>query len=111
MSVPFRSVDETIQEMARRIVEKFHPEKIILFGSHARGTATPDSDVDLLVVMPVKGPRRHVAAQLYVLLAGMGIAKDIVVVTPADLKDYADLPGTIIQPALQEGKTLYDRAA
>ena len=45
---------ETISEMVRRIVERFHPEKIILFGSYARGTAGPDSDVDLLVVLPIE---------------------------------------------------------
>ena len=48
-------VPAAIAEMVRRIVERFDPEKIILFGSHARGDATPDSDVDLLVVMPVQG--------------------------------------------------------
>jgi uncharacterized protein len=45
-------VQKAIEQMVRRIVEQFHPERVILFGSHARGDAGPDSDVDLLVVMP-----------------------------------------------------------
>ena len=48
-----------IDRMVKRIVKKFDPEQIILFGSHARGEAGPDSDVDLLVVMPVEGCRRE----------------------------------------------------
>ena len=44
-----------IHELARGIAREFHPERIVLFGSHAEGTAGPDSDVDLLVVMPFRG--------------------------------------------------------
>jgi predicted nucleotidyltransferase len=57
-ATPSASVKEAIEEMVRRIVERFDPERIILFGSHARGTANPDSDIDLLVVMPVVGSTR-----------------------------------------------------
>ena len=63
-------VQKKIEEMVRRIVERFHPEKIILFGSHARGTAGPDSDVDLLVVMPVQGSRRRKATEIDLSLIG-----------------------------------------
>jgi predicted nucleotidyltransferase len=52
-----RSVQERIEEMVRRIVSQFQPDKIILFGSHARGEAGPDSDVDLLVVMQPQGAK------------------------------------------------------
>jgi len=48
-----------IERMVRRIVRQFRPERVILFGSHARGEAGPDSDVDLLVVMRVEGSRRE----------------------------------------------------
>jgi uncharacterized protein len=59
MEVQAKSTSEQkISEMVRRIVEGFHPDKIILFGSYARGAAGPDSDADLLVVMPVKGSKR-----------------------------------------------------
>jgi len=49
------ATDRAIHAMVRRIVRQFRPERVILFGSHARGEAGPDSDVDLLVVMPVHG--------------------------------------------------------
>lgn len=72
------TVQATIDEMVRRIVERFHPERIILFGSHARGTAGQHSDVDLLVVMQPHGSKRKRAVEIYGLLAGMGIAKDVI---------------------------------
>ncbi len=104
-----RSVEETIDRMTRRIVRKFHPEKVILFGSHARGKAGADSDVDLLVVMPVRGSRRAVEVAIGVALHDFGIPKDIVVTTPEDLEWRKEIPGTIERPAVLEGKVLYAR--
>ena len=104
------SAQEKIQEMVRRIVERFHPEKIILFGSYARGTAGPDSDVDLLVVMPVSGSKRRLTIEIDIAIAGLGLSKDVIVVTPEEVEDYRDQVGTIIYPALHEGKVLYERA-
>jgi predicted nucleotidyltransferase len=100
-----------IEEMVRRIVERFDPEKIILFGSHARGTAGPDSDVDLLVIMPVAGSKRAKRVEIRVALSGMGFPKDVVVVTPEEVKRLGGVPGTIVRPALLEGKVVYERAA
>jgi predicted nucleotidyltransferase len=105
------SEQEKIQEMVRRIVKGFHPDKIILFGSYARGTAGPDSDVDLLVVMPVSGSKRKQAIEIDIAIAGLGLPKDVIVVTPEEVEDYRDQVGTIIYPALHEGKVLYERAA
>lgn len=105
------AVQVTIAEMVRRIVERFHPERIILFGSHARGTAGPHSDVDLLVVMQPHGSKRRRAVEIHGLLAGMGVPKDVIVVTPEEFEAYRDAPGTVIRTAWQEGKTLHDRAA
>ena len=99
------------EEMARRLVRQFHPDKIILFGSHARGTAGPDSDIDLLIVMAVKGSKRSKTVEMYRLLGGMGMSKDIIVVTPEEIKRYKKIPGTIVYQALNEGKLLYERAA
>ena len=98
-----------LAEMVRRIVAQFAPEKIILFGSCARGTVGPDSDADLLVVMPVPGSKRRQAAKIDLALAGIGMAKDIIVVTPEEVERYRDTVGTIIRPALREGKVLYER--
>lgn len=104
-------VQDAIAEMVRRIVSHFNPDKIILFGSHARGQAGPDSDVDLLVVMSPHGSKREQAVELYGLLAGMGVAKDVIVVTPEEFEAYRDAPGTVIRTACHEGKVLYERAA
>ena len=98
--------EKVLQEIVRRIVEAVAPEKIILFGSAARGQMGPDSDLDLLVVK-AGVHRRKTAQTLYQVLSGIGVSKDIVVVTPDDLKQYQDAVGMIIRPALREGKVLY----
>jgi predicted nucleotidyltransferase len=103
--------EEKIRQMVQRIVDRFHPERIILFGSYARGNAGPDSDVDLLVVMPLAGSRREQAIDIRVALAGMGLPKDVIVVTPEEVERDRDVVGTVIYPALREGKVLYERAA
>jgi uncharacterized protein len=114
MMKPTKSISEvqiTIAEMVRRIVARFHPERIVLYGSHARGTAGPHSDVDLLVVMEPNGSKRRRAVEIHGLLAGMGVPKDVIVVTPEEFDAYRDAPGTVIRTAWQEGKILHDRAA
>lgn len=103
------SVEAVIREMVQRIVAGFDPEKIILFGSHARGDAGPDSDVDLLVIKPVKGSRREERVRIGAALNGMGVAKDVVVATPEDIQRRGNLVGTVLRPALREGRVLYER--
>jgi len=100
-----------IEEIVRRIVDGFGPEKIILFGSYARGDAGPDSDADFLVVANVQGSKRKHATQIDLALAGIAIPTDIIVVTPEELEKHRHCIGTIIREALHEGKVLYDRAA
>jgi len=100
-----------IEEIVRRIVEQFNPEKIILFGSHARGTGGSDSDADILVVMPVQGSKRKKATEIDLALVGIDLPVDIVVITPDEFQRSKDLIGTIIYPAVREGKVLYERAA
>ncbi len=91
----------------RRIVRGFRPDRIVLFGSQARGEARPDSDVDLLVVLPKVEHRRKAAAQIHTALRGIPLGKDVVVVTPGDVTRLADVAGTIVEPALREGRTIY----
>jgi predicted nucleotidyltransferase len=98
-----------IRQMVRRIVSQFHPEKIILFGSHARGDAGPDSDVDLLIVMPYLGSRREKQVEIRLALQGIRIPKDIVVTAPEEFLWRKEVPGTIERPAAREGKILYAR--
>lgn len=96
-----------IGEMVRRLVSRFDPDRIVLFGSHARGAAGPDSDVDLLVVMPVVGEVRAKRLEMRLALHDIGVAKDIVLVTPEQYRRQRDIPGTIVHPAVREGKALY----
>ncbi len=103
------STKRYIQQMAKRIVTQFQPDKVILFGSHARGQAGLDSDVDLLVVMPVSGSKREKAIEIAVALHDIPIAKDVIVVTTDDLEWRRKIVGTIERPADREGKLLYDR--
>lgn len=103
-----KNPDAKIEEAVRRIVRRFHPEKIILFGSRARGDPGPDSDADLLVIMRVRGSRRQKAARIYLALAGIGMPKDVVLVTPEEFKRHRDVIGTVVYPAVREGKVLYD---
>ncbi len=103
------AVTEKIDEIVRRIVGRFDPERIILFGSHARGTADPESDADLLIVMRPKGSRRRQATEIDVALWGVGLPADIIVVTPEDIERSRNQPGTVVHSALREGKVVYER--
>ena len=108
-SADHNAMDSSIERMAGVIVERFDPERIILFGSHARGTAGADSDVDLLVVMEVLGSRRRKAAEIGAALHRFRVPKDIVVTTPAEFEWRKDVPGTIERPADREGRVLHAR--
>lgn len=96
-----------IQKMVDRIVAQFQPERIILFGSQARGEGGPDSDVDLLVVMPIEGSKREKAVEIRVALHDIRISKDIVVTTPDAFAWRKEIIGTIERPADREGEVLY----
>jgi predicted nucleotidyltransferase len=98
-----------IDEMVARIVERFDPERIILFGSAGRGAAGPDSDVDLLVVMPVQGSRREKAVDIGVAVNDIPLPKDIFVTTPEDFERRKEIVGTIERPAGREGRLVYAR--
>lgn len=99
--------EEIVQLMAQRLAEEFRPDKIILFGSRATGAATPESDVDLLVVVPAVDDRRALRIAMRRAVNGMGLAKDIVVLTREEFEVKKDIPGTIAYPADKEGKVLY----
>ena len=105
------TVNEKVDAMVRRIVERFHPRQVILFGSYARGEARPDSDIDLLVVMPVTGSRRAAQIEIRLALRDFRGAKDVIVVTPEELELYRNVVGTVVEPALREGKVLYAEAS
>src|SRR5436309_16019559 len=100
------SVQEQINRLVTRIVRKFHPDQIILFGSHARGDAGPDSDVDLLVVMPINNSKRDLTVKIRAALHAFQVPTDIIVTSPEDFAWRKDIVGTIEYPAVHEGKEL-----
>ncbi len=106
-----KTFDEWMPEVVGRVVEEFDPLRVILFGSRAREDAGPHSDVDLLVVMPdgIEDERR-VTMEIRRLLRDMPMAKDVVVTTPEEIERRGHLVGTVLRPALREGKVLYERA-
>ena len=108
---PRRSkVERMVDEMVQRIVARFNPQQVILFGSRARGTATPTSDVDLLVVMPVSRSTRDTAVEIGVALHDIAVPKDIVVTTPEEFAWRTDIVGTIERVAARDGVVLYARS-
>jgi predicted nucleotidyltransferase len=102
-------LDRTLDRMVKRLVSRFKPDQIILFGSHARGTARPESDIDLLVVLPLSGSKRAKQVEMRVALHDIRVPKDIIVATPQEITRQRNIVGTLIRPALREGRVLYDR--
>jgi predicted nucleotidyltransferase len=97
---------ELLDEIVRRIVDAVRPQRIVLFGSAARGEMSAHSDLDLLVVAAT-ADRTATARAIRRALAGIGVAKDVIVVTPEDVQRHKDNRGLVIYPALREGKSLY----
>jgi uncharacterized protein len=96
-----------IRGLSRRIAREFRPRRIILFGSYAEGRATPDSDVDLLVVLPHKG--KAVEQSVAIRLATRpGFALDLLVRTPQEVRKRLAMGDTFIRDILDKGKVLYE---
>ncbi len=99
--------EDYLEIIKNRIVEKFRPLRIILFGSHARGDASENSDYDLLIVFGKIEDKRKLRVEIRRLLADLPISKDIIVTTPDEIEDIGDMVGTILKPALSEGLVIY----
>lgn len=97
-----------LPEVVDRIVQKFHPVKIIVFGSYAHGNATPDSDLDLLVVLRNVEHKRKAAIEVLRALNGLPISKDVVITTLQEIEERKKSVGDIIRPAVEEGKVIYE---
>ena len=98
---------QTLDDIVRRIVEVAQPEKIILFGSAARGDMNRHSDVDLLIIKECANPL-ELMGQIYQNLHRVGAAIDAIVVTPQAVERYKDSHALVIKPALREGRTVYE---
>jgi predicted nucleotidyltransferase len=96
-----------LKDIIARVVAAARPQKIILFGSAARGTMGPNSDVDLLVVKRGRFDRGRLTEKIYLQLCGAGEAVDVIVVTPDDVEQFRDTPWSVVAPALREGRVVY----
>lgn len=105
-----RTPVEAIEEAVRRIVDEVHPIQVVVFGSAVRGDFGPDSDLDLLVVMPDGTDRLETAYRLHRQLRKLGCAKDIVVALESDVETLRDNPSMVIHTALTEGREVYHAA-
>ena len=101
--------EELLQGMVRRIVDEFHPHRVVLFGSYAWGTPRPDSDVDMLVVMDsdLRPARRSAAVSM--ACRPRRLAADFMVRTPAEIREHLALGDPFMARILREGRTLYAR--
>ena len=102
-----RIPQEAIDEVVRQIAEKFQPQKIILFGSYARGKPRPESDVDLLVVMdtPLKESQQSLEIRHHL---GVMFGLDLIVYTPDRLQERVQMGDWFLRDVLKEGKVVYE---
>ncbi|MGI8884811.1 MAG: nucleotidyltransferase domain-containing protein [Pyrinomonadaceae bacterium] len=100
-------INAQIKSLCRQIVENFNPQKIILFGSYAYGKPTADSDVDLLVVMPYEGNELDQMVKVRRQLKSE-FPLDVLVKTPAQLKERSEMGDFFIKEIIEKGKILYE---
>jgi len=98
-----------IEEFGRRIGEEFAAEKVILFGSYARGNASPDSDVDLLVIGPFPGRSVDKSVEIQMKLRP-AFPVDLLVRTPEKVRERIAMGDTFMQEVLRQGRILYEAA-
>ena len=96
-----------IEEVGRRIASQFRPERIVLFGSYARGAATEDSDVDLLVVLPFEGRWVEKAVEIRMRVRPP-FPVDLLVRTPDKVRERVAMGDGFMREVLAEGKVLYE---
>lgn len=97
-----------INEIIKRLVENFEPQKIILFGSYAKGEPTEESDLDLLIIKDNGLPSYLQNRKARKLLSDLKIPVDVIVKTSKEFETYKDIIGTIIYPANKFGKVIYE---
>ena len=95
--------------MVARIREAMEPDRVILFGSRARGKGRAASDFDLLVIKESDEPRYRRSAPLYTKLADLPVGVDIVVYTPGEVSEWSAVPQAFVTTAIREGQVLYER--
>ena len=101
--------DDLVRGIVQRIVDAAQPEKVILFGSQARGDARPDSDFDVLVIKHSDEPRYRRSVPLYVALADLPVEVEVMVYTPEEVEEWSEVPQAFVTTAVREGTTIYER--
>ena len=101
------TTQKEIKDFGRRLAAEFHPQKVVLFGSYAYGRPRPGSDVDLLVVMPLKGNPVDKAVEMRLKLRPR-FALDLLVRTPGKIRERLDMGDDFIKDILDKGKVLYE---
>ena len=109
VTIAFGPISETLPKAVHRIVETLHPEKVILFGSHAYGKPTPDSDVDLLVILETSAPDKERYLAVCRLLRPCPFPVDILVRTPQEVSRVLEKGDFFMREILSQGKVLYER--
>ena len=104
---PIDTDDALVRDVVAQVVAEADPLRVVLFGSRAMGTARPDSDIDLLVVMPDGTERRRSAARIASRLPIYDVDVDLLVATPAVLARHADEPGFVYRTVLRSGRDIY----
>jgi len=99
--------ESEIQTLADKIAREFHPEKIILFGSHARGDAQPDSDVDLLVIMDLDQHPSRTAAEITYRVHPRRYPLDLIVLSPQMVRTRLQMNDWFMRDVMREGRVLY----
>ena len=103
--------DKLLAEVVRRLLAVGSPEKVILFGSRARGDERPDSDLDVLIIEQSGEPRYRRASRYLRALTGIFPEKDVVVWTSDEVREWEQVPNAFITTAIREGRVLYERQA
>lgn len=103
------AVDEKLMdEIVHRIIKSFSPEKIILFGSRARGEARTDSDIDILVIANSSEPRYRRSSALYGIMSDILVPMDILVYTPEEVEEWREVRQAFVTTAVREGLLVYE---
>ena len=100
--------EDTIQRAVERLVSAANPSKVILFGSYARGDATEDSDLDLMVIEPEVQNTGEEMIRLHRVVGDVGIGVDLLVYSDGEASRRSQVPGTLLYWAFREGRVLYD---
>ncbi len=101
----------SLEDVVRRLIEGYDPDRIILFGSRARDAARPDSDIDLLIVKDTDAPPRERRMTVERLLSDRAIGLDLLVLTPREVRDLYAIGAPLIEEIMESGRVLYMRRA